>query len=289
MLLLAVSMSVALVSRCRKEDPGTAGLFFEAGANALREGRNLEAIDSFERAKQLDPNHAETYYGLGLAYKNTGAFDKAIVEMEKSLQTGTHYDRAGFAPRAHYQLGTLYRLRNANDKAIEHWKAAVGLRPGFFEARNNLAVTYYQLGRYDESIEEWRSLLRTPGYATPHVAHSNLSAAYRANGKLEDALTEARMALEVARQLEVEYPAAYRNLGLAYAELGAYNEAVEAYRQALRTAATSDVEVYYYLGVANEGLGNKAEALKAYRHYRDNALTSEKDEEVKAAIGRVLR
>ena len=273
---------------CTREAPETAGLFFEAGAGALREGRNLEAISKFKRAVEINPNHAEAHFGLGLAYKNTGAFDKAIIEMEKSLQVGTHFERAHFAPRAHYQLGTLYVLRGADEKAIQHWKEAARLRPRLFEARNNLAITFYRLGRYEESIEEWRTLLHTPGYPTPHVARSNLSAAYRASGRLEEALTQAKIAVEVAKQLEVECAGAYKALGQAYAEKGQYEQAIEAYQEVLATE-TSSSEVYYHLGVAYEALGNKAKALRAYRIYRDNAATSERDEEVNEAIQRLIR
>lgn len=285
---VAVFLSSVAVSGCTKDDPRTAGLFFEAGANALREGRNLEAISKFKRAKEIDPNHAETHFGLGLAYKNIGAFDKAIVEMEQSLQVGTHFERAGFAPRAHYQLGTLYRLTNETGKAIQHWKTAVELRPRLFEARNNLALTYYAVGRYDEAAEEWRTLLRTPGYPTPYVAHSNLSAACRAGGKLEEALTHALTGVEVAKQLGAEYPGAYKNLGLVYSQLGRHGEALVAYREAQAMAA-SDAELFYLVGVEYEALGYKAEALKAYRTYLDRAPTNQRDEEVKAAIARVMR
>lgn len=55
---------------------------------------------------------------------------------------------------AHYGLGNAYSQSGDRDSAIKEFKKAIELKPGFVQARNNLAVALYFTGRYAEAWDE---------------------------------------------------------------------------------------------------------------------------------------
>ena len=78
------------------------------------------------------------------------------------------------------------------------------------------------------------------------------------NKKYEEAVTANKKALE----LKPEWPDAYNNLGLAYAGLGRWQEAVTAYREAVHLVPSGYAGALYNLGFAYLRLGQKPAALE---------------------------
>lgn len=71
---------------------GDARTLFEHGINAYRQDRDEEAAAAFKRAVELDPELAEGYYRLGLAYSVTRQdeeADKAFEECVKAYEKRT--------------------------------------------------------------------------------------------------------------------------------------------------------------------------------------------------------
>src|SRR3990170_1166389 len=123
---------------------------------------------------------------------------------------------------AAYQRNRVWKDR------ITLWRDVVGKSP--FKARGhmNLAFAYYNQGRTDEAIEEYRTALRL----RPNLAsvHNNLGLVYYNQGRTDEAIEEYRAAL----RLKPELALAHLNLGLAYAKKGYVDEAIEEFRNALR-------------------------------------------------------
>lgn len=108
--------------------------------------------------------------------------------------------------------------------------------------RINLAVRFYEMGRYDEGIQILRELLSFDG--SWHDAWHNLGLLYLAKKRLDDA----REAFEVARQRDPVNPATLLNLGYLYDRAGRREEALDAYFRALEVQP-SNAWVWYNLAV----------------------------------------
>jgi tetratricopeptide (TPR) repeat protein len=65
-------------------------------------------------------------------------------------------------------------------------------------------------------------------------------------------------------QLTPESPSLYTNLGFAYGRLGRYDEEIEAYKQAIKSAPYM-FELRFNLGCAYESMGRWDEAIEAYK------------------------
>lgn len=54
--------------------------FSDAGMEFVKQSKYDEAVISYARAIELNPNFTEAYYGRGLVYGRKGEFDKAIAD-----------------------------------------------------------------------------------------------------------------------------------------------------------------------------------------------------------------
>ena len=56
------------------------------GITYCQEGEYNQAIDSFSKAVELDPNYVEVYNNRGVAYYYKGDFDLAIQEFNQAIR-----------------------------------------------------------------------------------------------------------------------------------------------------------------------------------------------------------
>jgi tetratricopeptide (TPR) repeat protein len=87
------------------------------------------------------------------------------------------------------------------EKAVETYRAALAIDPGYVDAWHGLAMAYNDLHQYDQAIEAGKKLCElTPDDV---LAHTSLSRFYQAAGRVPEAEAEgakARM-LDWKRQL----------------------------------------------------------------------------------------
>lgn len=113
---------------------------------------------------------------------------------------------------AHTNLGSaLAEIPGRLPEAIEHYQAALRIRPGYADAHNNLGAAWAQMpGRLPDAIAEFSSALAArPDFAE---AHYNLA---NALAQVPDRLPEAIAQYEAALRIRPDYLAAHLNLGTA--------------------------------------------------------------------------
>jgi len=103
------------------------------GIAYYRKGMYHEAIAVYEKASDINPNHAEVYCNLGVAYGTVGMYDEAIAEFKKALIFNPN------DTEAHYGLSLAYYTEGEYSLAIEHCDRAIELGyradPKFFVDR----------------------------------------------------------------------------------------------------------------------------------------------------------
>ena len=93
---------------------------------------------------------------------------------------------------AHFQLGVVYRVTNALDKAEQEFRKTLELRPGYDLALRRLAEVYMAGGRYDEAERAYKEVLaQSPDDA---AVHFSLGGLYVTVDRWEDALAAFRKA-----------------------------------------------------------------------------------------------
>lgn len=145
------------------------------GTRLLDENDTLGAIAALKQAVEMNPDLAEAYFKLGVAYalqemqlEQTGeavpvqvdgegkkktsklrseiAFEKAVEAYEKWLKSNPKDDNA------HFYLGRTYSKLLKDEDAEKHFKEAVELKPDDTEYQTELGGVLIKLAQYREAI-----------------------------------------------------------------------------------------------------------------------------------------
>lgn len=163
------------------------------------------------------------------------------------------------APDGNYNLGNFYADLGDPERAAAFYRAALKQEPAFHAARFNLAMIEYQLGRLDESKQEFERLItaaerstRLPDQAVVAWNVSMLAQAHYHLGLLmaesPDSLPEATRRLEKAVALDPTLDRARYNLGLARQHQGELREALAALSEAYK-ARPGEADYAYALAL----------------------------------------
>ena len=213
-------------------------------------GRTAEAIASYRRAIDLDPDYVASYTNLSNVLINAKEFDLAEQVCREALK---------LAPESHSilnNLGTVLRSRGQNEEARGYYEDAVRLQPQFPEALTNLAMCLCSQGKFDEGIERFREVVRLrPALAD---VHNNLGTALVHRKQLDQAIECFQTALEI----KPDHVEASNNLGSALRALGKADQAIAFFRKAIEFKPDF-VEAYANLAATFGDLGRNEDALSA--------------------------
>ncbi len=152
-------------------DPNTA---LAEGSRLLDENQTELAIEAFRQAVKLNPELADGWFQLGIAYSllemqmersgeytepasnskegrtkksSEKAFEKAVEAYKKWIKANPNDDAAQF------NLGRTYAKLNKDEEAEDAFKEAVKLKPEDTEYQTELGAVLIKLAKYSEAID----------------------------------------------------------------------------------------------------------------------------------------
>ena len=127
-------------------------------------GRSEAALESFDRALELNPRYHEAHIHRGIVLNEMGrtveaeeAF-KGAAEARGAERDGIPGHHAAKLANHHAQLGEAYADVGAMAEAIEQYRTALRLGPTFHDLRYRLARMLLEAGRSLEALEELETL-----------------------------------------------------------------------------------------------------------------------------------
>ncbi|MBD3879512.1 MAG: tetratricopeptide repeat protein [Quinella sp. 1Q5] len=191
---------------------GNASVYNNRG-NAYLDLKQYErAIQDYDKAIQLNPNHEMAYNNRGLAYGKLGQKDKEIQDYESAIKLNPNY--AG----SYYNRGGYYLELKQYERAIQDYSKAIELNPILYQAYYNRGNVYLKgLEQYEQAIKDYSTAI----YINPDLyeAYVNRGISYALSGKpgnLEKAIEDATKAI----QLNPKRVDAYMLRGNIYQALG---------------------------------------------------------------------
>ncbi len=119
-------------------DPFIAGKIanehYKIGNIYLDFGMNDEAIEEYQKAIKLFPRLPDVHTKLGIALRNKGALEDAIVHFTKAKELNSQYGPAWI------QLGLSYYMKGLAGLAFEEWENALRQIPNLKEAKTYLSL-----------------------------------------------------------------------------------------------------------------------------------------------------
>lgn len=152
-------------------------------------GYDREAIQLFERARQLDPKQTQVARYLAVLYDRQLDGHHAQAEYDKALKlTPKDPDLLNDVGYFHYQYGRWA-------EAEASFRAALRSKPTLERAKINLGMTLCQADRYGEAFDVFREVVG------PAAAHSNIGLMLAGAGRRDEALRALHQALVIQPSL----------------------------------------------------------------------------------------
>ena len=271
----------AMAARLRLEGHPQYGVLAEAvDAIALvKKGEYEEAMRAAERLSRIPALQSESYMIAGEVFHGQGNWKQAIGAFHGALKLHPELTRA------HRWLGAIYHDTGAMQLATDHLRKAAELDPSDYRSRRLCGLIQYEYQKYDEAVDDYQQALkRSPPQrvateirleladslrelrrvdeALATLAECKDSAevavmratCYETGGKLDEALREARRAVELAPQnAKGNYV-----LGKVYLSLRRAEDAIAPLRFAVDADPTNH-EPRFLLGRALLQTGHTAE------------------------------
>ncbi|WP_338866861.1 social motility TPR repeat lipoprotein Tgl [Myxococcus stipitatus] len=208
---------------------------------------------------------AEIHYDLAITAQQDGHIQDAVRELNVALKNDPDY------PEANNAMGVLLHLAfQRHGEAVEHYQRALKIRPGFSEARTNMANVYLDQGNYDEAIKLYEQVLNDMLYLTPYIAQGNLGWALYKKGETERAVGS----LKAAVTTNPGFCMGYRNLGIIFDETGRTEDSCRQFTR-FRESCPEVAEAYMREGVCLAKLGQADAAKQSFAVCETKAKPSE--------------
>lgn len=151
--------AMARYHRALEIDPGFAHAYHNIGNTLRLLGRPAEAIPFAERAVELEPDNLDSRISLGSVLGAQGRLDEAMQQFERALAIHPH------SADAHANLGYVLALKNDRDAALREYELALSIAPTAI-THYNLGNLLLELDRRSEALDHFREAARLdPGWA----------------------------------------------------------------------------------------------------------------------------
>ncbi len=150
------------------EEPAAADVaeLFARGVALEEDPRNqLQAIATYERVLELDPEHAAAHINLGTLYYNRQDYRAAEEHYREALRIDPRY------ALAHFDLGNVLDETGRVSDAVQSYIAALQLAPTYADAHYNLALAYEKLHEPRKALKHWQAYVKLDGTG-PWSAHA---------------------------------------------------------------------------------------------------------------------
>jgi Flp pilus assembly protein TadD len=213
-----------------RERPGNARAHLNLGCVLSERGHPDQAIASFTRALELEPDYVDAHVALGTALAGTGRMDEAGIHLRRAVAVAPR------DPRAQAALGQWLQRSGDFAAAETSFRAALALDPSQPTALLGLAILAYRTGDLAHAVP----LARLVAASTVGQETANAYALIGAIARDQERMPEAQAALERAVALDPSHQGARTMLALTYAALGRSDDASRSIEAALAIDPTNE-------------------------------------------------
>jgi tetratricopeptide (TPR) repeat protein len=133
---------------------GSAELFARGVAMEEHPSTHDEAIRSYMRVLELEPDHAAAHINLGTLYYNRHDFDAAEKHYRAAVAADSRY------ALAYFDLGNVLDETGRVEESTVAYRTAIQLAPTYADAHYNLALAYERLGQARQALQHWKIYLK---------------------------------------------------------------------------------------------------------------------------------
>jgi tetratricopeptide (TPR) repeat protein len=197
-----------------------------------------QAISHYKRATEIAPDYSTAYNILGYAYRQNGAYNDAENAFKKYIELIPN------DPNPYDSYAELLLKMGRFDEAITQYNKALSIEPNFVNSHFGIAAALTYQGKASEAQAELQKMTekaRSDGERRTALFGQMVVAAD--SGKLDQALAEVDKQYALGQKSN-DVPAMAGDLqlkGNILLEMGKYDDARQAYEQALKMTSESNL------------------------------------------------
>jgi len=197
---------------------------------------------------------AAAHSRLGVLLQSEGRTDAAVEQFREAIRLAPGY------AIAHFNLGLAFQERGDSEAAIQEYRMAASADPRQPKFQNQLGIALFERGLHHEAIGAFHAAIRLS--PTDALLRVRLGVVLMQQpGRLDDAIAQFHKALEVEKNL----PEARDRLSLALRIKGELEDAVDRSKVAI-AKNPDDVQARFNLGMALLGLGRIDRSITELLH-----------------------
>lgn len=223
----------------------------EKAMNLFKEKKYKECIDAFSSVLETEPDNADVYNNMGVAYSCEGDFEHAekayvrAIELDPELaqayinlsdlyyKSGDLASAVGTLQRGSYELqdnlaiahllARVYIEDQRWDDAIEELERVLDGEPENYDAYYDLGHVYFELGDYETAIDNFENVIAYEQNQNNELLYYALAQAYEANNQVDKAISNYLKAIAV----NDKFTLAYKKVGILFLAREDFEDAVE--------------------------------------------------------------
>ena len=217
----------------------------------FKEGKYKEAIDAFSSVLETEPDNADVYNNMGVAYSYEGDAEHAekcyirAIELHPELaqayinlsdlyyKAGDIASAVGTLQRGSYELednltiahllARVYIEDQRWDDAIVELERVLDGEPENYDAYYDLGHLYFELGDYESAIDNYENVIAYEENQNNELLYYALAQAYEANNQIDKAISNYLKAIAV----NDKFTLAYKKAGILFLAREDYEDAIE--------------------------------------------------------------
>ncbi|MDP2923692.1 MAG: tetratricopeptide repeat protein [Candidatus Omnitrophota bacterium] len=165
---------------------------FRKGYKYLSDKQYKEAIAEFEKALQIDPNHATALYLLGRTYFSLAQYQRALEYYQKVLQAAPNY------VEAYIDMGNISVSLNRFEEAVAYFNKALKISPDNVAVYNGLGFAYGSMSQYKEAVDYFKKAIQINNDNAE--SYTGLGLIYFSSGQYQEAKENFLKAKEILQR-----------------------------------------------------------------------------------------
>ena len=206
----------------------------------IKQKQFQSALHHLDKLIEDDPSLVIAYYYRGRIFLELGRYDEAEEAYGEAIRLNENMEPALF------DLGSLYQMKKANEKAVEIYEKLLESQPSNALVRERLIGVYYQMGKNAEAERHMEEIKR--GSAPGDPRRQSLGLIYLQQGMLDESIEE----LELILSGWPEDDKTRFYLATAYEEKGETDKSLEQFRMINPGSSyytTAQIHIAYILNI----------------------------------------
>jgi tetratricopeptide (TPR) repeat protein len=129
-------------------------LFAQGIAQEENPETQLEAIHTYQKVLDMEPEHAAAHINLGTLYYNRQEYNLAEKHYRRAIEIDPRY------ALAYFDLGNVLDETGRVSEAIQTYKTALQFAPTYADAHYNLALAYEKIKEARKALKHWRAYIK---------------------------------------------------------------------------------------------------------------------------------